>query len=139
MSVKISSLNTASTIDSGDDISIAGNNPLKFSDWGGGWYMMDGTWIRSYNAKSLWMNSGIIGGDGGLTIGYGGTSYGTGNAIIAGLVGIGTASPITKLDVKGLGTGAATIFNLQNSQVRAAGVGVRINLQPNSDCTEHCQ
>jgi hypothetical protein len=102
MSVKISSLNTASTIDSGDDISIAGNNPLAFSDWGGGWYMMDGTWIRSYNSKSLWMNSGIIGGDGGLTIGYGGTSYGTGNAIIAGLVGIGTSTPNRTLSVNGI-------------------------------------
>jgi hypothetical protein len=99
MSVKISSLNTASTIDSGDDINIAGNNPLKFSDWGGGWYMMDGTWIRSYNAKSLWIGAGVIGGDGGLTIGYGGTSYGTNNAIIAGSVGIGTNAPIYKLDV----------------------------------------
>jgi hypothetical protein len=101
MSVKISSLNTASTINSGDDINIAGNNPLTFSDWGGGWYMQDGTWIRSYNSKSLWMNSGIIGGDGGLTIGYGGTSYGTGNAIIAGLVGIGTSTPTGKLEILG--------------------------------------
>ena len=71
MSVKISSLNTASTIDSGDDINIAGNNPLTFSDWGGGWFMQDGTWMRSYNAKSLWMDSGKLGADGGLTIGIG--------------------------------------------------------------------
>ncbi len=128
MSVKISSLNTASTISSGDDINIAGNNPLTFSDWGGGWYMTDSAWIRSYNSKSLWIGAGVIGGDGGLTIGYGGTSYGTNNAIIAGNVGIGTASPIAKLTVNELPVaelgstsyGSAVIhgtnYNLSNTQ-----------------------
>jgi hypothetical protein len=97
MSVKISSLNTASTISSGDDINIAGNNPLTFSDWGGGWFMQDSAWIRSYNSKSLWMNSGLIGADGGLTIGYGGGTPPSGGAIIAGNVGIGTTSPADTL------------------------------------------
>jgi hypothetical protein len=106
MSVKISSLNTASTISSGDDINIAGNNPLYFSDWGGGWFMQDSAWIRSYNSKSLWIGAGVIGGDGGLTIGYGGTSYGTNNAIIAGLVGIGTTSPSAKLHIGESGAAA---------------------------------
>lgn len=100
MSVKISSLNTASTIDSGDDINIAGNNPLTFSDWGGGWFMQDGTWIRSYNAKSLWMDNGKIGADGCLTIGYGGAATSAGGAIIAGSVGIGTNTPAYKLQVR---------------------------------------
>jgi len=50
---------------------------------------------------------------------------GTGN------VGIGTTSPASILDVNGVGAGAYTVLNLQNSQARAAGVGVRINLQPN--------
>ena len=101
MSVKISSLNTASTINSGDTIGVAGNNPFYFSDWGGGWYMQDGTWMRSYASKSLWMNAGLIGGDGGLTIGYGGASPSSGGAIIAGSVGIGTSSPNEKLTVNG--------------------------------------
>lgn len=101
MSVKISSLNTASTIDSGAAIHIAGNNPLTFSDWGGGWFMQDSTWVRSYNNKSLWMGAGYIGGDGCLTIGYGGTATSAGGAIIAGSVGIGTSTPQNKLHVIG--------------------------------------
>jgi len=48
-------------------------------------------------------------------------------------IGIGTSSPAANLDVNGVGAGAYTVLNLQNSQARAAGVGVRINLQPNSD------
>jgi len=100
MSVKISSLNTASTINSGDDITIAGNNPLYFSDWGGGWYMQDGTWMRNYD-RSLWIGTGVYGTDGGLTIGYGGGAPPSAGAIIAGSVGIGTNSPSNKLDVNG--------------------------------------
>jgi hypothetical protein len=80
---------------------ISNANPLYFNDYGGGWYMADSTWVRTYNAKSVWVGGGLLGGDGGLTIGYGGTSYGTNNAIIAGLVGIGTSVPTTKLDVRG--------------------------------------
>ena len=113
MSVKISSLNTASTIDSGDDINIAGNNPLAFSDWGGGWFMEDTVWIRSVAGKSLWMGAGVIGADGGLTIGYGGGAPPTYGAIIAGNVGIGTASPLNLLHVSQ--ASANTIFRLGNN------------------------
>ena len=92
MSVKISSLNTASTIDSGDDINIAGNNPLTFSDWGGGWFMQDGTYIRSLNQKSIWLGDGVLASNGGLSVGYGGALPTAGYAIIAGALLIGTTS-----------------------------------------------
>ena len=82
-------------------VRIGGTSPLYFEDYGGGWYMADSSWVRTYNAKSVWVGGGLLGGDGGLTIGYGGTSYGTNNAIISGLVGIGTSVPTTKLDVRG--------------------------------------
>jgi len=101
MSVKISSLNTASTIDSGDDINIAGNNPLTFSDWGGGWFMQDGTYVRTYNQKSIWLGDGVLASQGGLSVGYGGTLPTAGYGIIAGRLGIGTSSPEQKLHVEG--------------------------------------
>jgi len=110
MSVKISSLNTASTIDSGDDINIAGNNPLTFSDWGGGWFMEDTVWIRSVAGKSLWMGGGLVGANGGLTIGYGGATPPTGGAIIAGNVGIGTSNPGAKLEIEAATAGYASII-----------------------------
>lgn len=47
--------------------------------YGGGWYMSDTTWIRGYNAKSLYMGSGIIRTDYYFDRqGYGGTSWGQG-------------------------------------------------------------
>ncbi len=80
---------------------VSGNKGLHFETWGGGWYMSDATWIRGYGGKSLWMGSGLVGGDGGLTIGYGGAGSPTGGAIIAENVGIGTTSPVAQLDVQG--------------------------------------
>jgi hypothetical protein len=69
--------------------------------YGGGWYMSDTSWIRSYNGKSIWLSGGMLGSDGGLTVGYGGAGSPSRGAIISGNVGIGTASPGAKLDVAG--------------------------------------
>jgi hypothetical protein len=38
----------------------------------GGWYQSDSTWIRSYNDKSIYVGAGNIGGNGRLSLGYGG-------------------------------------------------------------------
>ena len=78
---------------------VNGGGGIYWQAYGGGWYMQDGTWIRGYNGKSLWMGSGLIGGDGGLTIGYGGAGAPAGGAIIAGNVGIGTSAPSANLTV----------------------------------------
>ncbi len=78
---------------------VNGGGGIYWQAYGGGWYMQDATWIRGYNGKSLWMAGGLIGGDGGLTIGYGGAGSPAGGAIIAGNVGIGTSAPSANLTV----------------------------------------
>ena len=69
--------------------------------YGGGWYMTDGTWVRTYNGTSVWTASGVLGSDGGLTIGYSGTTPPSGGAIISNNVGIGTTNPMYKFVVRG--------------------------------------
>ena len=52
---------------------LNGNNSFYFATWGGGWYMTDGTWIRSTNEKNVWLGGGWLGtSTGGLNIGGGG-------------------------------------------------------------------
>jgi hypothetical protein len=67
----------------------------------GGWFMQDPTWIRTYRSKSVWTDTGLLGSNGGLSVGYGGSTPPSAGAAIAGNVGIGTTAPIQKLDVKG--------------------------------------
>ncbi|MFN8397735.1 MAG: shufflon system plasmid conjugative transfer pilus tip adhesin PilV [Bacteroidia bacterium] len=80
---------------------VSGNQGLYWESWGGGFYMSDATWIRTYNNKNIWTGPGLLGTDGGLTSGYGGTTPPGGGAIIAGFTGIGTASPSQRLSVQG--------------------------------------
>ena len=49
------------------------NVGLYFENWGGGWNMTDGTWIRSYGGKSIYCDAQIRA-DGGLVSGGIGTS-----------------------------------------------------------------
>ena len=49
-----------------------GTRGFHFGDYGGGWFMQDGTWIRSLSDKSVWIGGGTYGTDGYLSIGNGG-------------------------------------------------------------------
>jgi len=53
-----------------------------------GWYMSDASWIRTYGGKSVWTAGGLLGSDGGLTVGYGSAAPPAGGAAIKGNTGI---------------------------------------------------
>jgi hypothetical protein len=89
---------------------VDGGGGLYWSAYGGGWYMQDATWIRGYNGRSLWMGSGLIGGDQGLTVGYGGATPPINGALIAGNVGIGVNPPTCKLHVVADGDNIPVIY-----------------------------
>lgn len=92
---------------------VDGNKGLYFEDYGGGWYMSDATWIRSYGNKNIYHNTGIMRTDGTFRVGSGGSTFYAVNggnmayrtnvlfANTAGNVGIGTSSPSQKLEITG--------------------------------------
>ena len=43
--------------------------------YGGGWYMSDANWIRTYGSKNIYQNSGILRTDGTLQVGNGGAYF----------------------------------------------------------------
>ncbi|MDD2765577.1 MAG: tail fiber domain-containing protein [Opitutaceae bacterium] len=88
-------------------LGISGTNSLNFPTYGGGWYMSDATWMRTLANKSIWTGPGVLGSDGGLTIGYGGVTPASGGAIIAGNTVIGANSSEARLQV----VGGSVFFN----------------------------
>ncbi len=66
--------------------------------YGGGWYMADSSWIRSYGNKNIYQNTGVLRTDGTLQVGPNGDTF---VATSGGNVGVGTASPTSKLHVQG--------------------------------------
>ncbi|MBN2778838.1 MAG: tail fiber domain-containing protein [Bacteroidales bacterium] len=80
--------------------------------YGGGFYMIDATWIRTYNDKSFYHNTGIMRTDGTFQVGGSGATLNVPNngdfayrtnvlfANTSGNVGIGTTAPGAKLDIK---------------------------------------
>lgn len=55
-------------------IRTKGNTGLYFQDYGGGWYMSDTTWIRSWGSKQVYINS-LLRADGGLQAGTNGANF----------------------------------------------------------------
>jgi len=92
---------------------VSGNQGLYFESWGGGFYMTDATWIRTFNDKNFYHNTGIMRTDGTFQVGGSGATFNVVNggdlsyrtnvliANTAGNVGVGTASPGAKLDIEG--------------------------------------
>lgn len=48
---------------------VSGNQGYYFESWGGGWQMVDATWIRAYNSKPILATGGLAG--------YGNAVFGT--------------------------------------------------------------
>ncbi|MDR1717128.1 MAG: shufflon system plasmid conjugative transfer pilus tip adhesin PilV [Prevotella sp.] len=77
---------------------VNGNQGLYFQSWGGGFYMTDATWIRTYNNKNFYHNTGVMRTDGVFHVGP------NGDRLIVnanGNVGIGITNPSSRLEVAG--------------------------------------
>lgn len=53
-------METNCVINMGNTLKFWNNNALLFATHGGGWFMSDGTWLRSYNDKSIYSGGGEI-------------------------------------------------------------------------------
>ncbi|MCB9789281.1 MAG: tail fiber domain-containing protein, partial [Deltaproteobacteria bacterium] len=53
---------------------VSGGQGIYWESYGGGWYMVDSDWIRSYGGKNIYHDSGIMRTDGTLQVGGGGTT-----------------------------------------------------------------
>jgi hypothetical protein len=81
--------------------------------YGGGWYMTDTTWIRSYNSKSIFQNTGILRTDGTLQVGGSGATL---NAPNGGTVTInGSTAWHAGNDGSGSGLDADTLDGVQGA------------------------
>jgi|GEM_PF-1069582 len=78
---------------------VSGNQGVYWESYAGEFFMQDSTWIRTNN-NSIWLGSGNYGSNGGLTLGYGGTTPPSGGIIASGNVGIGTSGPGGELDIQ---------------------------------------
>lgn len=79
-------------------ISISGTNALSFSSYGGGFYMGDTEWIRTFGNKSFYQNTGVMRTDGILQVGPSGDRFVVNPD---GNVGIGTTTPSAKFNIEG--------------------------------------
>ncbi|MFV8351753.1 hypothetical protein [Flavobacterium sp. XS2P14] len=79
-------------------LNVSGTNALNFSAFGGGLYMLDTSWIRTYGNKNFYHDTGIMRTDGIFQVGPNGDRLVVNSN---GKVGIGSTNPLAKLDVNG--------------------------------------
>jgi hypothetical protein len=98
-------------------LEVAGNTKingnLSFSNYGGGFFMQDNDWIRTFGNKNFYHNTGIMRTDGVFHVGS------NGNRLVVnelGNVGIGITNPGAKLDIftPATGTESYSGINLQS-------------------------
>ncbi len=77
---------------------VKGSKGLYFQDYGGGFYMTDTSWIRTYGNKNFYHNTGTMRTDGTFEVGPNGNRF---RVITTGNVGIGVTSPAEKLHING--------------------------------------
>ena len=103
------------TLNFNSDLNVTNAHILNFSSHGGGFYMSDDTWIRTYGNKSFYQNSGTMRTDGVFQVGSGGSRF---HVTSGGNVGIGDSSPSYKLDVNGTTRVVGDIYgNYSNSKL----------------------
>lgn len=102
---------------------VSGNQGIYWESWGGGFYMIDATWIRTYNNKNFYHNTGIMRTDGEFQVGPNGNRF-----IVqpGGRVGVNSIGALSgQLDVRGnfsAGVGNDGVIAGQNTN--AGGIGV---------------
>ncbi|MEA3447441.1 MAG: shufflon system plasmid conjugative transfer pilus tip adhesin PilV [Bacteroidota bacterium] len=112
---------------------VSDNGGLLFQSHGGGWYMTDATWIRSYGNKNIYHNTGIMRTDGTFQVGSSGSTLNVPNggdfayrtsvlfANTSGNVGIGTTSPSTQLHIYISGSTAGNCYEAERVECSGSG------------------
>lgn len=84
--------------------------------YGGGWYMSDTSWIRTYGSKNIYQNAGIMRTDGTLQVGASGATF---IATNGGNVGINNTAPAYALDVTGSIRASSEIISTSMNVLRS--------------------
>ena len=77
---------------------VKGNRGIFFQDYGGGLFMQDDIWIRTYGNKNFYHNTGTMRTDGTFEVGSSGSRF---RVLPNGRVGVGKSDPEAKFDVEG--------------------------------------
>jgi hypothetical protein len=99
---------------------ILGTKGVRFNSYGGGLYMKDNTWIRTYGNKSFYHNSGTMRTDGTFQVGPSGNRF---LVKTNGNVGVGTTSPQEKFHIKGSGSIYGKLESTDNNAYWVSDIG----------------